>query len=132
MEPIAYINGELLPISEARISVLDNGFLFGYGFFLGMRIYNGKVFRLDKYINRAKDAIEKLGIMADINLFEPAIMDTIEANGLEEGQVRITVSPGKGTLLPDPRDCTQPTVVITAMEYNPHSQVIDSLHTGER
>jgi branched-subunit amino acid aminotransferase/4-amino-4-deoxychorismate lyase len=66
MEPIVYLNGEYIPLSQAKISVMDNGFLFGYGVFIGMRVYHGKLFRLDSQLSRLKNYSEKIGISADI------------------------------------------------------------------
>ena len=122
MEAIAYLNGEMVPLSEAKISISDYGFLFGYGVFSGMRAYKGKVFRLDTKLNRIKESAEKLGIATDIDTYKSAIMDTIRANNVQEALVRITISSGEGPASPDPMSCTEPTVVITATEYTPFSQ----------
>ena len=119
MEAIAYLNGEMVPLSEAKISISDYGFLFGYGVFSGMRAYKGKVFRLDTKLNRIKESAEKLGIATDIDTYKSAIMDTIRANNVQEALVRITVSSGEGPVSPDPKSCNEPTVVITATEYTP-------------
>jgi len=119
MEAIAYLNGKMVPLSEARISISDYGFLFGYGVFSGIRAYKGKVFRLDAKLNRIKESAEKLGITTDIDTYKSAIMETIRANNVQEALVRITVSSGDGPASPNPQSCTGPTVVITATEYTP-------------
>ena len=49
---IVYINGLFWPIDKANISVLDRGFAYGDGLFETMRIYSGKVFRIEEHINR--------------------------------------------------------------------------------
>ena len=119
MDSIAYLNGEMVPLSQARISVLDYGFRFGYGVFGGMRAYKGKVFRLDTKLNRIKESAEKLGISTDVDTYKSAIMDTIRANNLQEARVILSVSSGEGSASPDPQSCTAPTVVVTATEYTP-------------
>ena len=119
MEEIAYLNGEMLPSSEASISINDYGFLFGYGVFGGLRAYKGKVFRLDTKLERIRESAEKLGIKTDIATYKSAIIDTIKANKVQEALVRITVSSGEGSASPDPQSCTEPTVLVTAIEYTP-------------
>jgi len=56
MEDIVYLNGQLMPRNEAKLSVMDYGFLYGYGLFETMRAYNGVVFRLDSHLNRLTSA----------------------------------------------------------------------------
>jgi branched-chain amino acid aminotransferase len=51
-ELLAYVNGELVPASQPAISALDSGFNFGDGVFEGLRVYEGRVFRLDDHIAR--------------------------------------------------------------------------------
>ena len=91
MEAIAYVNGEMVPLSKARISISDYGFLFGYGVFSGMRAYKGRVFRLDTKLNRIKESADKLGIATDIDIYKSAIIDTIRANNVQEALVPIRV-----------------------------------------
>ncbi|MCX6003882.1 MAG: aminotransferase class IV, partial [Chloroflexi bacterium] len=79
MKEMVYLNGTLVPRSEARISVMDYGFLFGYGLYETMRAYNGKVFRLDNHLNRLADSAKTLGIQVEIPTLRKAILDTIQA-----------------------------------------------------
>ena len=55
MERNIYIDGEMLPASQAKVSVLDHGLLYGDGIFEGIRFYNGRVFRLEQHIRRLYD-----------------------------------------------------------------------------
>ena len=45
MSEIVYLNGSLMSRSQAMISVMDYGFLYGFGLFETMRAYGGRVFR---------------------------------------------------------------------------------------
>lgn len=119
MEPIVNLNGEFLNANEAKISIMDNGFLFGYGVFAGMRIYNGTVFRLESHLSRLQKSSERLGIVVKTSGLGAPVLETIRANNLKNGQVRITISAGEGSLVPDPRSCAKPTILITAAVYNP-------------
>jgi branched-chain amino acid aminotransferase len=51
-----YIDGEIMPRAEAKISVFDSGFNFADGVFEGIRVYNGRVFRLEQHIRRLFDS----------------------------------------------------------------------------
>ena len=51
-----YINGKLFDKADAKISVYDHGLLYGDGVFEGIRIYDGKVFRLREHIERLYDS----------------------------------------------------------------------------
>ncbi|MGA9161484.1 MAG: D-amino acid aminotransferase, partial [Actinomycetota bacterium] len=48
----ANLNGEILPTAEARVSVLDRGFLWGDGVYEITPCFNGKMFRLDQHLER--------------------------------------------------------------------------------
>ena len=47
MEELVYLNGALLPPEQAKVSVFDHGFLYGFALFETMRAYHGKIFLLD-------------------------------------------------------------------------------------
>ncbi|SHM23794.1 branched-chain-amino-acid transaminase [Halanaerobium congolense] len=111
-----YLDGEIVPGNQAKISVFDHGFLYGDGIFEGIRAYNGRVFMLDQHIKRLYQSAKT--IMLDIPLnkkeMEAAILKTIRANELSDAYIRVVVSRGKGDLGLDPRKCPKPTVVIIA------------------
>lgn len=118
MEPIVNLNGRFLKASEAKISIMDNGFLFGYGVFGATRIYNGTVFRLESHLSRLQKSCARLGIIVNVLELRTPALETIRANNLEDGLVRITISAGEGNLIPNPRSCASPTILITAAPYN--------------
>ncbi|MFC1901043.1 aminotransferase class IV [Chloroflexota bacterium] len=119
MKEIVYLNGELIPIEQAKVSVLDYGFLYGYGLFETMRAYNGKAFVLDRHIKRINDSLQKLGIENEELVLEKAVEDTIAANNLSSARVRLAVTIGEGKMVPDPSSCEKPTVLVMASEYTP-------------
>jgi branched-chain amino acid aminotransferase group I len=119
MESIAYLNRKFLPIKEAMISIMDNGFLFGYGVFAGMRIYDNKVFRLDSHLSRLQKSLQRLAININTNELRTPILETIKSNNVRNGQVRVTISAGEGSLIPDTSGCLKPTIAITSTIYNP-------------
>ena len=124
MSEIVYLNGSLIPRSQARISALDYGFLYGFGLFETMRAYGGQVFRLDSHLNRLARSAEILGLPIEALDLKGAVRDTIQANKLSDARVRITISIGEGGMVPDPSTCTQPTVLILAGHYKPYPEQV--------
>ena len=112
MNEIVYLNGSLIPRSQASISALDYGFLYGFGLFETMRAYRGRVFRLDKHLSRLARSAEILRLPIEALELKEAVMDTIRANKLDSARIRITVSLGEGGMVPDLSTCTKPTVLI--------------------
>jgi branched-chain amino acid aminotransferase group I len=119
MEEIVYLNGKLVPHSQAKISVLDYGFLFGYGLYETIRAYNGRLFRLDAHITRMRYSAEKLGILLKPAEIRQAVKETVAANGFADTRIRITVSIGEGTITPNLASCVEPTVAVLVTEYHP-------------
>ena len=124
MSEIVYLNGSLIPRSQARISALDYGFLYGFGLFETMRAYGGQVFRLDSHLNRLARSAKILGLPIQALNLKGAVMDTIHANKLSDARVRITISIGEGGMVPEPSACTQPTVLILAGHYKPYPKQV--------
>lgn len=52
-----YLNGEYLPLSEAKISVLDRGFLFGDGVYEVIPSYHGHLFKLEEHLHRLENSL---------------------------------------------------------------------------
>jgi branched-chain amino acid aminotransferase group I len=98
MGDIVYLNGELMPRHEAMISPFDRGFLYGYALFETMRSYGGGVFRLERHLSRLWRSAERLALAAELEAYdlEQAVYRTLEANGLADARIRLTVSAGPG------------------------------------
>ncbi|MCJ7655214.1 MAG: aminotransferase class IV [Dehalococcoidia bacterium] len=116
MEEIIYLNGKLIPRSQAKLSPFDHGFLYGYGLFETMRSYGGSIFRLDRHLARLHHAAEALGIASRLTTFdlEKACREVLRANNLVEARIRLTVSAGEGDITPNPAACGSITVFIVA------------------
>ena len=120
MNEMVYLNGSLIPRSQASISAMDYGFLYGYGLFETMRAYGGRVFRLDRHLTRLAHSAETLELPIDVPGLKSAVMGTIQANKLSDARIRITISIGEGSLVLDPDTCGSPTVLVVAAHYQPH------------
>ncbi len=123
MEEIVYLNGALIPRSEARISVFDHGFLYGYGLFETMRAYRGKIFLLERHLKRLLGSAETIGLASNLSEIDlgRACLDTLRANGLEDARLRLTVSRGEVDTFPGTGISSTPTVLVTARGYTPLS-----------
>ncbi len=119
MSELVYLNGKLVPREEARIAALDYGFLYGYGLFETMRAYRGRVFRLEQHIGRLVRSAGRLGITVDAARLGDAVGQALEANHLRDARLRLAVSAGEGSPVPDPATCTRPTVLVVAVPFTP-------------
>ena len=111
-----YVGGKLVPQEQATVSVFDHGLLYGDGVFEGIRTYGGKVFLEKEHIDRLYESA--LAIRLEIPMTPEemtlAVRETVAANGLSDGYVRLVVTRGAGTLGLDPRRTSNPQVIIIA------------------
>lgn len=109
-----YINGEMLPEEEAKISVFDHGLLYGDGVFEGIRSYNRRVFKLKEHIDRLYDSAKAISLkipMTKKEIYE-AIFLTLRANNLKDSYIRLVVTRGEGKLGLEPGKCKKPQIII--------------------
>jgi branched-chain amino acid aminotransferase len=111
-----YIAGKLVPQEEAKVSVYDHGLLYGDGVFEGLRTYNGKVFRLRQHIDRLYNSAKAIWLTIPLTpeAMCDAVNETVRANGIRDGYVRLVVTRGAGSLGLDPNKCSNPQVIIIA------------------
>ncbi len=115
----AYVNGQIVPFCEARVSIADRGLLYGDGVFETIRVVGRKCIRLDKHLARLASGAGVLGIgdLPDNRTLINAILSVIDANNLSDARVRLTVTRGVASgvgLLSEVRSA--PTVAITAVD----------------
>lgn len=114
---IVYLNGNYLPLAEARIPVLDRGFIFGDGVYEVIPVYDRRPFRMDHHLDRLQSSLDGILLRNPhsrdqwVELIRPVIE---QAEWLDQG-IYIQVTRG-----PAPRDhvipkSVQPTVFIMAM-----------------
>ncbi len=108
------MNGELVPKSQAKVSVFDHGFLYGDGVFEGIRSYNGRVFMLDEHLDRLYESAKSIWLTIPMTKeqMKEAILQTLRANNLKDAYIRVVVSRGEGDLGLDPRKCPKPNIII--------------------
>jgi len=111
-----YIDGKFLDERNAKVSVFDHGLLYGDGIFEGIRIYNGRVFKLKEHIDRLFYSAKAILLNIPLSHAElvQATVETCRKNKLREGYIRLIVTRGVGTLGLNPRTCKKPSVIIIA------------------
>lgn len=141
MKPLTWINGRIMPETEAVISVRDSGLLLGMGLFETMSIINGRIWKLDLHWERLSDSCAVMKIPLDIQ------METISAiaealahrNGQRHGVLRLTITAGDSgrglvqadsgrrpnlflTLYPEPTDqIPNRTARVVSLRRSPHA-----------
>ncbi len=111
-----WLDGNLVDESEAKVSVFDHGLLYGDGVFEGIRIYNGRIFRLEEHIRRLFDSAKAILLKMPWTQEEvcKATCDTVAANDLKDGYIRLVITRGAGELGLNPYLCPKPTMFIIA------------------
>jgi len=116
MARLVYLNGDLVPQEEAKVSVFDHGLLYGDGVFEGIRAYGGRAFKLAEHVARLYRSAHAIRLEIPLTPAEmtAAVERTLAANKLSEGYIRVVVTRGVGTLGLDPDKCSHPQVIIIA------------------
>src|ERR1041385_5689764 len=119
-----FLNGDFVPIDEAKVSIYDHGFLYGDGAFEGIRSYNRRIFRLDEHLDRLYRSAKSMDfrICLPKEAFHNAVIETVRRNEIESGYIRVTISRGVGLGLdPSHIDNTSTIVISTrgATRSNP-------------
>jgi protein-lysine N-methyltransferase EEF2KMT len=103
---LAFVGDQLVPRDHAKVSVFDGAVQGGDGCWEGMRVYNGRVFRMKEHIDRLFDSARALGfgcmsgdggsdLVPTRDYIESAIRKTMAANGmLDDAHMRVTLTRG--------------------------------------
>ncbi len=118
-QPIIYMNGDYVPLSEAKISILDQGFLLGDGVFDVVSAWKGVIYKLDAHIERFFQSLQAamLNTAMSHDDWRAAIIETVKRSGLQDATIRFIVTRGVSTkVVADPRDF-EPTIIIWPAPY---------------
>ena len=114
MPRLAWINGEVVPLEQAKVRAFDHAHLYGDGLFEGIRIYHGQVFKLDEHLERLFHGIRYLGFNMTMTVEELRghLLATCALAAFESGYIRLNVTRGTGLGL-DPKNIdSEPNIVI--------------------
>ncbi len=111
-----FLDGKFVPENEAKISVFDHGLLYGDGVFEGIRVYNGKIFRLEQHLDRLAASGKAISLQIPMSHTEltKACCEACRRNGIKDGYIRLVVTRGVGYLGLNPFKCAKPSVFIIA------------------
>lgn len=126
---MVYVDGKFYPQSEAKISVFDHGLLYGDGVFEGIRAYNGRIFKLDRHMDRLFNSAKAIDLKIPHTKEEMAnlIVETCRKNDIHDGYIRPVVTRGPGDLGLDPRKCKKgaSVVIIAQPQINLYGKVYE-------
>jgi branched-chain amino acid aminotransferase len=109
------LNGSISTAENARVPVLDHGFLFGDNVYEAFRTYDRKVFLFTRHFRRLQHSAQGIHLTLpwSPDRFRAEIARTIEATDFPgECKVRLIVTRGVGDIVADADTCSDPTVVI--------------------
>ena len=116
---LIFINGSLVPQDEAKVSVLDRGFLYGDGIFETLRAYSGKIFRMDDHIKRLFCSADAIYLKTPFtgNYIKESLYQTLMGNNLTDAYLRLTITRGISAPGLDTEGCLNPTLTIISREF---------------
>jgi len=119
-EAVVFINGDYVPESEAKISIFDHGLLYGDAVFDTMCSWGGRIFKLERHLNRLSASLHavRLEIPYAHHELRDAVVKTVAMNQLQNAYIKILVTRGASTVPAiDPRGCASQ-VIIFARPYH--------------
>lgn len=116
--PVVNMDGTLVPADQARVPVLDRGFLYGDSVYEVVRTYGGRPFALGAHLDRLQRSAAALVLaLPERGWLEEQIHRTIEAVGADDCYCRVIVTRGPGPITLDPTTATTPVTVILAKPF---------------
>jgi D-alanine transaminase len=120
--PVVYLNGRFVPESEAGISPLDRGFLFGDAIYEVVRFNRAHPYHLAEHLTRMKEGLDAIRIGATPDFFASAADRLLSENGLREKDAFVYAQVSRGAAPryhAFPPEGTTPTVFAFARETDP-------------
>jgi D-alanine transaminase len=127
-----FLNDKLLPCEEAKISVLDRGFLFGDGVYEVIPVYGGKLFRFPEHISRLNNSLNAINIKNPFSMdkWQKICTDVInECPGPDDKTVYIQITRGIGERHHVYEDNMKPTVFVMCnpISMNTYTQGVSAI-----
>lgn len=115
-----WIDGEWHTRETGKVSVFDHGLLYGDGVFEGIRVYAGKVFKLQEHLDRIYECAHAILLTIPMPKaeFGRVIEEAVTRAGMAEAYIRPIVTRGPGDLGIDPRNCGRPTMIVIVDAIN--------------
>jgi len=118
-----YIDGAVCPPEEAKVSVLDRGFLYGDSVYETIGTMYGRLFAARDHLDRLERSARRIGMRVPPRAeIEKAIAETVAAAGNPETRVRVILTRGVGKLDLDPATADDSRLVVIAFPLGPPSR----------
>jgi len=116
-----YLNDQMAPAGDAKVSVFDRGLQYGDGFFETVLVEAGHIFFLAEHLARLRASCQRFNIELPAREWDRIILELLDQNGLLQGlaAVKILVTRGKEQGGLDLERPENPTVIIYARPYFP-------------
>lgn len=116
MEPIAYVNGAYVPLSEAKVSILDRGFLFADGIYEVAAVLDGKLVDNASHLARLQRSVGeiKLKLPESLERIQEIQKELVKRNNVANGLVYLEVTRGadSGRDFAFPKNDVKPTLIM--------------------
>jgi branched-chain amino acid aminotransferase len=114
--PLIFVNGKIVPKSQASVSVYDHGLLYGDGVFEGIRVYKGKIFKLQQHMDRLYSCAERIRLTIPVTRDEMIDIQRrcIKVNKIVDGYIRLVITRGVGALGLNPFKCPKAGIICIA------------------
>ena len=109
-----WLNGTFVESQDAHVSVFDHGLLYGDGCFEGIRVYNGRIFKLRSHLKRMFQSAQAIRLQPGYSIdgLEEIVRKSVKVNNQLDGYIRLVFTRGTGTLGLNPFLCPTATVFI--------------------
>lgn len=109
-----WLNGTFVESQDAHVSVFDHGLLYGDGCFEGIRVYNGRIFKLRSHLKRMFQSAQAIRLQPGYSIdgLEEIVRESVKVNNQLDGYIRLVFTRGTGTLGLNPFLCPTATVFI--------------------
>jgi D-alanine transaminase len=129
MHALANVHGEIMPLTEVKVSALDRGFLFGDAVYEVLRVYRGKPWLQREHFARLQRSLEAIRIAGiDLERLQQRMLATIARGGFQEAIVYIQLTRGAAPRKhPFPAGAT-PLELLYVQEF--HDPYVEARRTG--
>lgn len=120
MEQIAYVNGSYVPLKDAKVSILDRGFLFADGIYEVAAVLDGKLIDNASHLARLERSVGEIELALPVSVAEIEVIqrELIKRNNLVNGMVYLEVTRGAdtGRDFAFPKDVTPTLIMFTSVK----------------
>jgi D-alanine transaminase len=126
LDPIAYVNGSFVPMSEAKVSILDRGFLFADGIYEVAAVLDGKLIDNASHLARLERSVGEISLKLPetTGRIQEIQRELVARNNLVNGMVYLEVTRGadKGRDFAFPKDVTPTLIMFTYVKDIVHAE----------